>query len=135
MPSSLPRLWKPNQVFWIGFLFGWPGAVVLACLDWLRIGRREKALWHMLGGLAAALVYTLGIWFIPDNTRILPLLVNILILFYLKDRLGCDLPPFDSGQYQPASIWRGILICLAALVVYLSAVFVLAFGLTMLEGI
>jgi hypothetical protein len=121
--TFLPRLWKPNQVFWIGFLFGWPGAIVLACMNWARIGKREKAMLHLAAALPVTLVYTIMIWSLPESSLLLPLFINVLILYYLKERLDRDMPSFRDGLYMSAGWLRGSLICIGILMIYLACIF------------
>lgn len=130
---AYPRLWTPNQVFWIGFLFGWPGSITLAVIDWIRIGRDRKALVHVGLGLVMLVAYSILAFSLQGNSPLLPLLINILILYYLKDTLGRDLPPTSS--YRSPGIFRGILICLASLLVYVAAVFTFLLGVTFLEAL
>jgi len=126
-----PRLWTPNQVFWIGFAFGWPGAVAMACANWARAGRGRKAAIHIGLGLAALVAYSLLAFHLNGKNLLLPLLINLLILYYLRDNLMRDLPP--KGSYPSPGVLRGAALCLAILFVYLAALFAFLFVATFFD--
>jgi hypothetical protein len=54
------ELWTPRGIGWASVLLGFPGALVLAALNWRRMGRRDKALAH----LAAAVAGTWALFFV-----------------------------------------------------------------------
>ncbi|MFL5646237.1 MAG: hypothetical protein ACJ78L_12865 [Chloroflexota bacterium] len=71
-------LWSPGGIGIASFLLGFPGGLVLAALNWQRMGRPAKAIVHVIAGIAAmwALVFT-------PTLASAGLVIGIVVAFYL----------------------------------------------------
>src|SRR5436190_1763761 len=50
--TTIP-LWTPTGIGWAAVLLGFPGAAVLAALNWHRMGDTRKGLVHLAGAVIA----------------------------------------------------------------------------------
>lgn len=52
-PSEPPlpqvKLWKASTIGLIAFLCGFPGGIVVASINWIRMGLKNKAILHLMG--------------------------------------------------------------------------------------
>jgi hypothetical protein len=101
-------LWKSYIVGGVTLLLGFPGGMLLASLNWLRMGRALKAVGHLAAGsLLAATLIALGIALPPETAAVLApalaLLVNTATLLYLLEETDRDTEKFVS-QYGEACI-------------------------------
>jgi hypothetical protein len=105
-------LWSPRDVGWASALLGYPGAVVLAALNWRRTDRTRKAVVHLAAALLSSwvLVYLgLGpLWLVLD----------IAIGYYLFRALKVDQTPAAIGRaVARRSGLAGALLALAGTIV------------------
>ena len=136
MPASPPvKLWKPTTIGWVTFFLGFPGGIVLAAINWMRMGMRDKAIWHLVGGAVGTLLIILFVAFVPGNSMRLPsLLLNILVIYYLWNQIKTDIELFraSGSQVQDADGISGCVIGAATLLGFIVVVFVVVFMLIIL---
>ena len=65
--ASTLEVWSPRGIGWASVFLGFPGAVVLAALNWRRMGRGRKAIVH----LAAAVICTWALYFVAWSVVLL----------------------------------------------------------------
>ena len=87
-----PELWTPSGIGWASVLLGYPGAVVLAALNWRRMDRTRKAIVH----LAVAVIGTWVLVFLP-TVRSVGLLAGIAVGYYLY-----RVQRSDQSSFSPA---------------------------------
>jgi hypothetical protein len=71
------ELWTPRGIGWASVLLGYPGALVLAALNWRRMDQTRKAIVHLMVAVAGTAVL-----FLPKVGSI-GLLVGIVVGYYL----------------------------------------------------
>jgi hypothetical protein len=126
-------LWKPHVVGGVTLLFGFPGGIVLASLNWLRMGRPLKAFGHLaVGGLLAAIFFALSFALPPEAAAVLvpafALLANAAILLYLLEATDSDVRRYmpRTDETRTASWLVGGLVGMLPIVVLVGASVVLA---------
>src|SRR5207249_1383051 len=85
------ELWTPWGIGWASVLLGFPGAVVLAALNWRRMGRTRKAIVHV----AAAAIGTWALFFV--NAGSAGLAIGVAIGYYLFRAQRSDQSPLKAG--------------------------------------
>ena len=134
--NSIPpiKLWTPRFVAGVSFLLGFPAGIVLASINWFRMGMKNRALTFLLGGAVGIVFLTLVTIFLSGDTeRPILILVNIGVLIFLYNQVKNDVEDFKStnSATEKASELGGCLIGLATLVSYL----VLTFGIGFFIGL
>ena len=93
-PAS-KRFWTPSVVFWLTQLLTLPGGTVLAAIDWLKLGLKHKAAWHLGLGLVFSLIYKYLLYRNFDTQPAMHLLIDLGLSFiaaiYLDKQLDADL--------------------------------------------
>lgn len=133
LTSSLPvvKLWTPRVIGFVTFFLGFPGGIVLASLNWLRMGQEKKAVIHLVGGTFGVVMFLLTLLILPGNIgRYLGMGVNFGLLIYLQQQMRKDIKGI-AGKYsiQNANWLWGSLIGLICLGLFLAANFVFTFFL------
>jgi len=126
--SSPPiKLWTPGFIAGVTFLLGFPAGIVIASINWMRMNLSNKALIHLVVGAVGSFIFVIVLILMPGNAaRGLGLLVNLGILFYLRQQMIKDLAGFKvSNNVQDAGQLGGCLIGLGMVILYL----MLAFGI------
>jgi len=137
MPSnSIPpiKLWTPRFIAGVSFLLGFPAGIVLASINWFRMGMKNRAITFLLGGTVGIVILTLVTIFLPgDSERFILILVNIGVLIFLYNQVKTDIEDFKSTNppTEKASELGGCLIGLVTLGFYL----VLTFGIGFFIGL
>lgn len=90
-PANTIQLWTPRGIGWASVLLGFPGAVVLATLNWRRMGRTRKAIVH----LAAAVIGTWAIYFVNAPVG---LLAGLAVGYYLFRTQRSDQSTFAAAD-------------------------------------
>ncbi len=103
-PANTLELWTPRGIGWASVLLGFPGATVLAALNWRRMGRTRKAIVH----LVAAVIGTWAIYFVNASVG---LLVGLAVGYYLFRAQRSDQSPFATTERSGLA---GALIAIAA---------------------
>lgn len=136
--NRVVSLWTPKNIFWLGLVFGWPSALVLCIINWLRMGLWKKALFFALGGLVGLVLFLVFSAMLPENTSRFPMLViNISLLASFQALMNMDFVNFGypNANYKHAGVGWGILVCLAALVIWVVSAFVVFFVIEMISYI
>jgi len=137
--STLPvKLWTPSEISGDACVLGFPVGIVLASINWIRMGMRNKAIAHLIAGAIGVLVLPVVLVLIPGDTGLkwLPygvgMVVNISVTLYLYLRMKNDIERFRAANHkvQNANSLVGCLIGLGVLGLFL--VFILAYGLVLL---
>ena len=128
MPSSPPvKLWTPRAVGYTTFFLGFPGGLVLAALNWMRMGLTNKAITHLVGGAVGTLVFVVLVALLPGNAgTVLGFFVNIGVLLYLQNQTRKDIETFKANnrEVQNAHWFGGCLIGLIMLGLFVALTFV-----------
>jgi len=135
MPSFPPvKLWTPRAVGYTAFFLGFPGGIVLATLNWMRMGLTNKAIAHLVGGAVGLLVFVILLVLLPGSIGTwFGLLVNFGVLFYLQNQTKKDIAAFQANnrEVQNAHWLGGCLIGLVMLGLFFALVFVITFFLAL----
>ncbi len=130
-PSSDPihiKLWAPGLISILTFLFGFPGSMLLASINWLRMERKQKAITHfILCGLGMITVVLMGISQPAGSFRLYSFLLNIGMLMYLYNETRTDISKLKAAGYivENASWVGGLFICMGMMLArYLMVVLV-----------
>ena len=94
----------------------------------------NKAIGHLVGGAVGAFVFLVLLFLLPGaGARLLGLIVNLGILFYLQREMKRDIEGFKAANSAVANAGQlgGCLIGLGVLVVFFILAFVLAFAMSM----
>jgi len=135
MPSSPPiKLWTPGFIAGVTFLLGFPAGIVIASINWMRMKMNNKGFAHLVGGAVGTFVFVVVLMLLPGTfSRVLGLLANLGVLFYLQQQMKKDLERFKvSNNIENAGQLGGCLIGLGALALFLILVFGLAFVFALL---
>jgi len=136
VPSSPPiKLWTPGIIAGITFLLGFPSGIVLASINWMRMNMSNKALTHLIAGAVGTFLFVVLLFFVPGNAgRVVALVVNLGILFYLQQQMKKDVENFkaSNNSVEKANELGGCLIGLGILVLFLGSAFVFGFVLALL---
>ena len=126
-PQPSVKLWTPMLIAPVTFFLGFPAGLVLASVNWLRMGLARKAVTHLVAGLIGTVVLIVSLMLLPSESgRLLVLPVNIAVLVYLRNQMAKDIEVFRAGDYavQNAHWLGGCLIGVVALAFYLALAFV-----------
>jgi hypothetical protein len=126
-PSPPVKLWTPAVIGLITFLLGYPGGLVMAILNWIRMGLINKAISHLIVGAAGTLAYVVLLAQLTgDVGNLLACLVNIAMIFYLHNQIKQDIAAFKACNHevQNAHWLGGVLIGIVMLGAYLALAFV-----------
>lgn len=128
------KLWTPGFIAGVSFLLGFPAGIVLASINWMRMKRNDKAMIHIVGGGILAVIFIVLLLFTPSTVgRVLGLVFNLGVLFYLQQQMKKDTEAFQfHNKVEKAGELDGCLIGVGILVAFLAVIVVLVFGLTML---
>lgn len=128
------KLWTPGFIAAVTFLLGFPAGIVLATINWLRMKMTDKAIIHLFAGAVGAIIFMAVLIMTPGTVgRLLALIVNIGILFYLRWQIEKDTKVFQATHKVEIAGWPGgCLIGIGILILYLMFAFVFAFVLVML---
>lgn len=89
------NLWSPAGVGLASFLLGFPGATVLAAMNWRQMGQPRKAVAHLVGAVAG----TWALYFVPE--RIIPLVAIVVSVYLIAVQRS------DQGSLQAAGRVKG----------------------------
>jgi hypothetical protein len=115
-PSTAPvTLFTPRQVFYLSFLTGWPTGLVMASINWSRMGSAGTAVVHWVAG---SILF--GLWsFVLRDSSVscgswLGLIIHIGFCLYIYQQMKQSHKAFhlEGNQTRPAKWKSG---CLAAL--------------------
>ena len=125
--ASPIKLWTPTTIGVLTFFFMFPSGILLASINWFRMGLARKAINHLLAGFFGTIAFVLMLPFIPGNrARGLVYLVNLGIAYYLSQQIKKDIGNVnqDNQEIQDAHWFRGFIISLLMYGFYVFLVFV-----------
>ena len=122
------ELWTPAMVGWITFLLGFPSGVLLACLNWQRMGLKNKARLHALLTVLGIVVLTSVILTSSTAIGFAGLIANLFVVFYLRNETASDTQLFEATGYEikEANTSLGCLLSLLGILVFVVAVFLVS---------
>ena len=88
--ASRLEVWSPRGIGWASVFLGFPGATVLAALNWRRMGRGRKAIVHV----AAAVISTWVLYFVAWSVV---LLGGLAVGYYLYTAQRSDQSRFAAA--------------------------------------
>ena len=135
IPSTPPiKLWTPGFIAGVTFLLGFPAGLVIASINWMKMNLSNKAVIHLVLGAIGTFIFLIVLLLIPGTTgRIVGLVINLGILFYLQQQMKKDIESFKLSQpVENAGQIGGCLIGLVVLGLFVGTAFLLAFILVML---
>jgi hypothetical protein len=128
-PHVPMALWTPKGIGVVSAVLGFPGAVVLAALNWRRMGRTRKAIVH----LAAALIVTWALFLaaVYADVRSGGFLIGLGVGYYLYRAQRTDQAPYVAlGRVTERSGLAGALIAIVASVLIFGSGVVIAVAAT-----
>jgi hypothetical protein len=135
IPSTPPiKLWTPGFIAGVTFLLGFPAGLVIASINWMKMNLSNKAIIHLVLGAVGAFIFLIVLILIPGTAgRIVGLVVNLGILFYLQQQMKKDIETFKSSSpVENAGQLGGCLIGLVVLALFVGMAFIIGFILVML---
>ena len=136
IPASTPfKLWSAGLIGFFTFFLGFPGGLVLASINWIRMRLTNKAIAHLVGGVVGISVIVIILYLLPGKVGYgLGFLVNVGMYIYLRNQMKKDIDAFkaDSHEVINAHWFGGCLLSLAAIVVYFAMAIVIVLFLTLL---
>lgn len=112
MPSDVARthrVWSPRDIGWASVLVGFPGAFVLAALNWFQMGRSGKAVIN----LAAAIATTWALVLLHAGS--VGLLVGVASAIYLYRAQRADQRPLAAaGRLTAQSGLAGLVVAIVS---------------------
>ena len=125
--TSPIKLWTPTTIGVLTFFFMFPSGILLASINWLRMGLSRKAVYHLLVGFFGTIAFVMMLPFIPGNrARGLVYLVNFGIAYYLSQQIKKDIGNINQANQEIQDIhwFKGFLISLLMYGFYVILVFV-----------
>lgn len=129
-PSTPVRLFSPRQVFVLSAVSGWPTGLVLASVNWIRMGNQTTAIVHWMAGILLFIPMTL--WSLSAGGDAPIALVDLAIHFgvclYLQNLTAHSIKNFASeGKPANPAPWATgcLLAVLTPLIIFLVVVFLL----------
>lgn len=130
-PTGTPvKLWTSSAVGITTFFLGFPGGIVLASINWFRMGLKNKAVAHLVVGAIGAFAISVFAYFAPATiNRLLSIIVNVGIVYYLSSQTKKDTEAFVTNNHivKKESGWIAFLIGVGMLIFYFVAVFIMVF--------
>ncbi len=121
-PSGSPiTLFAPRQVFYLSFFTGWPTGMVLASINWVRMGSTGTAVVHWVAGSILLTLWS----YILNESRFscgtwLGLAIHVGFCFYLYQQMKQDIKAFtlEGNQTRPAKWKSGCLLGFVTLLLF-----------------
>lgn len=114
--------WSPKTIGWLTLFFGFPNGLILAGINWVRLGLVNRGVFHLLMGMFSVVfivgwVRDFSDWFRIYNTPkaitylVIYLVVTLLIVVYLDQRTKKDLERLEEvGTSYKKSSWLSALV-------------------------
>src|SRR6266446_5049293 len=135
-PLPPVKLWTPRLIGFSSFFFGFPAGIVLASINWMRMGLTNKAIIHLAGGAVGALVFVILLLLLPQTVgNGLGFLTNIGMVYYLRNQTKNDIEKFkaSSREVQNAHWFGGCLIGFVLLGLFLTLILVIGLLLALVH--
>jgi hypothetical protein len=127
--TSPITLFAPRQVFYLSFFTGWPTGLVLASINWVRMGSTGTAVVHWVAG---SILLTLWSYVLNESKLScgtwLGLAIHCGFCFYLYQQMKRDIKSFnlEGNQTQIAKWKSGCLLGLVTLLLFFIVVVLLS---------
>ncbi len=128
------KLWTPRVILFVSVFLSWPGGIVLASLNWFRMGITKKATTHLIAGIVGTLALLVMLFFLPGQAGgWLGVFISLGIATYLHINMKNDIARYKAANHmvQNENWFLGGLIGLAGLVVFVLLAFIIGFLLTL----
>jgi len=111
------KLWTPGFIAGVTFFLGFPAGIVIASINWMRMKLDNKAIVHLIAGGVGTVIFVFILMLTPGTVgRLLGLVINVGILFYLQQQMKKDWEFFKaSNEVENAGQLGGCLIGLGIL--------------------
>lgn len=106
-PKPTIKLWTPNTISTFTFFLGFPAGIVLAAINWIKMGMTRKIIPHIFIGIAGvvALIY------LPDNQgRIVGLALSWGYIAFFRQQMKSDIEKLERFEVQNARWYSGFFI-------------------------
>jgi uncharacterized membrane protein len=109
LPESTIKLWTPSTIGFVTFFFGFPSGILLASINWIRMGYTKKAVYHIVGGLIGILIIIVILFLAPDKWGTgVSALINFGMLSYLNYQTRKDTDAFKASNPETQNAhWSG----------------------------
>lgn len=135
--SMAVRLWTTPVISLTTFFLGFPGGTVISAINWIRMGRKNKAIVHLLLAAVGLPIFAIAVFALPEGlAQCAGVAINILILFYLQSQMHDAIQTFRDGnrQVEKANWLAGLLIALLSSAAAAGLVLGCGFGLALIES-
>ncbi len=125
MSSPNVRLWSLPLIGAVTVLTTFSAGILLASINWRRMGLQHKANKWLIGGLIAVALYAVLIVFVPSAIALqIHLIANVVAFFALQREMKPDLQAFQaSNPTLPSAHWlSGCAIALFVSIVLAAAI-------------
>jgi hypothetical protein len=134
-PSA--ELWGPLLISGVALLLAFPAGLLLAVINWYRMGMLAKSRSRLIAGVAAAYAFVIVLILLPSPLpAFVYFAVNIGAFFYLRREVDNDTDAYAyaGNEVHPANRLVGIAIGVGGflffvLVYIVMTIFLVAFGL------
>jgi hypothetical protein len=123
------RVWSPRALVWFAILFSVFPAGIMFAVNYGRYGQPRKRLIWLTTTVILLVVFWVLDYFDPSGTKLRLIGLTVLTAWILYAKQISLFREWRSQGGRVASVWGGLGICLAFLVVYVAA----AFALSLLE--
>lgn len=106
-PKPTIKLWTPNTIGTLTFFLGFPVGIVLAAINWIKMGMIRKVIPHIFIGLAGIV----ALIFLPDNFgRLVGLTLSWGYIAFFRQQIKSDIETLDRFVVQNARWYSGFFI-------------------------
>lgn len=112
-PAKSISVYSPTVIALCSLLLNFAAGLVLASINWLRLGQTTKAVTHLVIALLGAIAF---VWLlVAGGLGQAPFLVNLGVALYLRWRMKTDIEDTYVADFtvETAPWWQGVLIALA----------------------
>lgn len=104
------KLWTPNTIGTLTFFLGFPAGIILATINWIKMGMTKKIFPHILIGIAGIV----ALIFLPDNFgRIVGLALSLGYIGFFRKQMKNDIEKLDRFDVRNAHWYSGFFISIA----------------------
>lgn len=109
-PKPTIKLWTPNTLGAMTFLLGFPAGMLLAAINWKKMGMGRKIIPHIFIAIAGIL----ALIFLPDNIgRIVGLVLSWGYIAFFRKEMKSDIASLDRFNVQNARWYSGFFMTVA----------------------
>lgn len=131
-PKPTIKLWTPTTIGVLTFFLGFPAGIVLATINWIKMGMTRKVFPHILIGIAGVV----AVIFLPDNIgRIVGLALSWGYIAYFRQQIKSDIEKLDRFNVQKAHWFSAFFMSVALYGIVLIGIVVFVFLQSTYESI